>query len=48
MISLGAEQNPLDVVRGAEQHDVEAILISTHNGMALDYAQNKVGYFFKK
>ncbi|MFK7802820.1 MAG: cobalamin B12-binding domain-containing protein [Anaerolineae bacterium] len=39
VISLGAEQNPADVVAAAERHNVEAILISTHNGMALDYAQ---------
>ncbi|MEM7534949.1 MAG: cobalamin-dependent protein, partial [Chloroflexota bacterium] len=39
VISLGAEQNPADVVSAADQHNVEAILISTHNGMALDYAQ---------
>ncbi|MEM7117023.1 MAG: cobalamin-dependent protein [Chloroflexota bacterium] len=39
VISLGAEQNPLDVAEAAAQHGVEAILISTHNGMALEYAQ---------
>jgi methylmalonyl-CoA mutase cobalamin-binding subunit len=38
MINLGAENNPDDVVRAAQTHDVEAILISTHNGMALEYA----------
>jgi len=37
--NLGAEQNPLDVVQAVQQNPVEAILISTHNGNALEYAQ---------
>jgi methylmalonyl-CoA mutase cobalamin-binding subunit len=39
VVNLGAEQNPIDVAKAAQAHDVEAILISTHNGMALEYAQ---------
>ncbi|NLE95658.1 MAG: hypothetical protein GX600_08275 [Dehalococcoidia bacterium] len=39
VISLGPEQNAADVAEGAEEHGVEAILLSTHNGMALEYAQ---------
>lgn len=39
VINLGAEQNPIDVVSAVEAQDVDAILISTHNGMALEYAQ---------
>ena len=37
--SLGPEQNAADVAEGAAEHGVEAILLSTHNGMALEYAQ---------
>lgn len=39
VISLGPEQNAADVAEGAADHGVEAILLSTHNGMALEYAQ---------
>jgi methylmalonyl-CoA mutase cobalamin-binding subunit len=39
MINLGAETNPDQVVAAARDKSAEAILISTHNGMALDYAQ---------
>jgi methylmalonyl-CoA mutase cobalamin-binding subunit len=40
MIYLGAEKNPDVVVTEASRHKVEAILLSTHNGMALEYARN--------
>jgi methylmalonyl-CoA mutase cobalamin-binding subunit len=36
---LGAEKNPDTVVTEARRHKVEAILLSTHNGMALEYAR---------
>ena len=36
--NLGAEINPDEVVSAARNNEVDAILISTHNGMALDYA----------
>jgi len=39
MINLGAEANPDEIVAEARAKKVEAILISTHNGMALDYAR---------
>lgn len=39
MINLGAERNPDEVVAEACAHKVDAILISTHNGMALEYAR---------
>lgn len=39
VVNLGPEQNAADVARGAAAHNVEAILLSTHNGMALEYAQ---------
>ncbi|MBD3306032.1 hypothetical protein GF339_06590 [candidate division KSB3 bacterium] len=39
MINLGAERNPDEVVAAACAREVEAILISTHNGMALEYAR---------
>jgi methylmalonyl-CoA mutase cobalamin-binding subunit len=39
IINLGAETNPIQVAVAARDHDAEAILISTHNGMALDYAR---------
>ena len=39
IINLGAEQNPVDVATAVQRNDVDAILISTHNGMALEYAQ---------
>jgi methylmalonyl-CoA mutase cobalamin-binding subunit len=39
MINIGAETNPDQVVAAARDHNAEAVLISTHNGMALDYAR---------
>jgi len=39
MINLGAEVNPNQIVLEAQNKQAEAILISTHNGMALDYAK---------
>jgi methylmalonyl-CoA mutase cobalamin-binding subunit len=39
MVNLGAEINPDKIVLEARAKNVEAILISTHNGMALDYAR---------
>ncbi len=39
VIYLGPEKNPDDVAGAAQEYGVEAILISTHNGMALEYAQ---------
>jgi methylmalonyl-CoA mutase cobalamin-binding domain/chain len=39
MINLGAEKNPDEVVSEACVNKVDAILISTHNGMALEYAR---------
>jgi methylmalonyl-CoA mutase cobalamin-binding subunit len=35
---LGAEKDPDQIVEKASEIEAEAILISTHNGMALDYA----------
>jgi methylmalonyl-CoA mutase cobalamin-binding subunit len=37
--NLGAEVNPDKIAQAAEAGNVEVILISTHNGMALEYAQ---------
>jgi methylmalonyl-CoA mutase cobalamin-binding subunit len=39
MINIGAETNPDQVVAAARDNNAEAVLISTHNGMALDYAR---------
>jgi len=39
MVNLGAEINPDQIVEAARDNKVEAVLISTHNGMALDYAK---------
>jgi len=39
MINLGAEANPDQVIAAARDNNAEAVLISTHNGMALDYAR---------
>ncbi len=36
---LGAEADPSKVVARAKEQSMDAILISTHNGMALDYAR---------
>jgi len=37
--NLGAEISPDQIARAAESSGAEAVLISTHNGMALEYAQ---------
>ena len=39
MINMGAEKNPNEIIAEAAAHKVDAILISTHNGMALDFAK---------
>jgi methylmalonyl-CoA mutase cobalamin-binding subunit len=39
MIYMGAEVNPDEIVSAAKIHNAEAILISTHNGMAFEYAK---------
>ena len=39
VIYLGAEQNPSDLVAALDRQPVDALLLSTHNGMALDYAR---------
>ena len=39
IINLGAEVNPNQIALAAQKQNVEAILVSTHNGMALDYAR---------
>lgn len=39
IVYLGAEQNPDEIVQAACERRVDTILISTHNGMALDYAR---------
>ena len=39
VVNLGPEQNAADVAAAAAEHGVEAILLSTHNGMALEYAE---------
>jgi methylmalonyl-CoA mutase cobalamin-binding subunit len=39
MVNLGAEADPDQIVSAAQRSKAEAILISTHNGMALDYAR---------
>ena len=39
MINLGAEIDPDQIVSAAGSKEVDAILISTHNGMALEYAR---------
>jgi methylmalonyl-CoA mutase cobalamin-binding subunit len=39
IINLGAEINPDQIARAAGSGSIEAILISTHNGMALEYAK---------
>lgn len=36
---LGAEQSPDDIVAALEREGADALLLSTHNGMALDYAR---------
>ena len=39
VIYLGAEQNPSDLLAALERHPADALLLSTHNGMALEYAR---------
>jgi methylmalonyl-CoA mutase cobalamin-binding subunit len=39
IINLGAEVDPDRIVSAAREKNVEAILISTHNGMALEYSK---------
>ena len=36
---LGAENDPADLVAAINRQPVDALLLSTHNGMALEYAQ---------
>ncbi|MEM7563660.1 MAG: cobalamin B12-binding domain-containing protein [Pseudomonadota bacterium] len=38
IIYLGAEQNPQDLIAAIKGNNAEALLLSTHNGMALEYA----------
>lgn len=38
-INLGAEKSPAEVAEKTESHAPQAIIISTHNGMALEYAR---------
>ena len=40
VVNIGAERNPDEVVIAAVESKVEIIFISTHNGMALEYARN--------
>ena len=40
VINIGAERNPDEVVLASVESKAEIILISTHNGMALEYARN--------
>jgi methylmalonyl-CoA mutase cobalamin-binding subunit len=40
VINLGPEKDPDEIINQAEEFKVDAILISTHNGNALEYAQN--------
>ena len=39
MINLGAEMNPEEIVDAAVHENADGILLSTHNGMALDYGK---------
>ena len=39
VINLGAEQNPNDLVDAILEHDADVLMLSTHNGMALEYAK---------
>jgi methylmalonyl-CoA mutase cobalamin-binding subunit len=39
MIYMGAEVNPDEIASEANTQNAEAILVSTHNGMALEYAK---------
>ena len=38
VVYLGAEQNPGDLIAALQANPVDALLLSTHNGMALEYA----------
>ena len=38
VIYLGAEQDPQDLLAALRQQSIDALLLSTHNGMALEYA----------
>lgn len=40
VVNIGVERNPDEVVQEAVEKGVEVIFISTHNGMALEYARN--------
>lgn len=39
VVYLGAEQDPQDLLRWLRQNRADALLLSTHNGMALEYAR---------
>jgi len=39
VVYLGAEQNPDDLIAALQANPVDALLLSTHNGMALEYAR---------
>jgi len=39
IVYLGAEQSPADLLAALQRESVDALLLSTHNGMALDYAR---------
>ena len=39
-VNIGAEKNPDEVVLAGVRYGAEIIFISTHNGMALEYARN--------
>ena len=39
VVYLGAEQNPGDLIAALQDNPVDALLLSTHNGQALEYAR---------
>lgn len=39
IVNLGPEQNPQQIAEAAVTHSVDGILLSTHNGNALEYAE---------
>jgi methylmalonyl-CoA mutase cobalamin-binding domain/chain len=39
MVNLGTEKDPDEIVSAAADNDVDMILVSTHNGMALQYGK---------
>ena len=43
MVYLGAERNPDDLVVALALQPADALLLSTHNGMALEYARQLKG-----